>query len=69
MPTLPVVVVVTLRVNEQSVIAATSMYWLSQNRLPVGCEHLVVQPPVSVVTHAVSQEMFAWTVQEPVQQS
>ncbi len=54
----PVPVVAVIE-NVQSVVAATSMYWLSQNRLPVDWEHLVVQPPVSMVTQASSQEMFA----------
>jgi hypothetical protein len=62
-------VVVTLSENEQSVTAAMSMYWLSQKSPPVGSLHLVVQPPVSELTHSWSHLMFAWTVQEPVQQS
>jgi hypothetical protein len=61
--------VVTLIEKEQSVIAPTSMYWLSQNRPPEGCWHLVVQPPVSVVVQFRSQLMLASTVQEPLQLS
>ncbi len=66
---LPEVVVETSSENEQSVIAARSTYRLSRKRLPVGCEHRVAQPPACVVTQASSQEMFAWTVQEPAEQS
>jgi hypothetical protein len=59
----------TLSEKVQSVTAPMSMYWLSQKRPPEGCAHFVVQPPVSVVVHAESHMMFAWTVQEPLQQS
>jgi hypothetical protein len=52
-------VVVTLSAKVQSVMAAMSMYWSSQNRPPVGAEHFVVQPPVRVVAHAVLHVMFA----------
>jgi hypothetical protein len=66
---LPVVVVVTLSENEQSVIAPMSMYWPSQKSPPWGLPHLVVHPPVSMLTHDSSHEMFAWTVHDPLQQS
>jgi hypothetical protein len=62
-------VVVTLSVNEQSVTEPTSMYWSSQKRLPVGAEHLVVQPPVRELTQVSLHVMFACTVQDPLQQS
>jgi hypothetical protein len=65
--TLPVVV--TVIENVQSVTAATSMYWSSQKSPPWGVSHFVVHPPVSVLTHDWSHEMFAWTEQDPLQQS
>jgi hypothetical protein len=65
----PVDDVFTLSVNVQSVTALMSMYWLSQKSPPEGSPHLVVQPPVSVLTQVSSQLMFACTVQDPVQQS
>ena len=50
-------------------MALTSMYWSSQKRLPEGCSHFVVQPPVSVAVQFASHSMLASTVHEPVQES
>ncbi len=60
---------VTLSENEQSVTAAMSMYWPSQKSPPWGSPHFVVHPPVSMLTQVWSQEMFACTVHDPLQQS
>lgn len=62
-------VVVALIENVQSVTALTSMYWSSQKSPPLLSLHFVVHPPSSMLTQLSSHEMFAWTVQEPLQQS
>jgi hypothetical protein len=62
-------VAVTVIEKLQSVTAPMSMYWLSQKSPPEGCEHFVMQPPVSELVHDPSHMMFASTVQEPLQLS
>jgi hypothetical protein len=65
----PVSVAVMSSEKLQSAMAFTSMNWPSQNRPPVGCEHLVVQPPVSADLQFRSHWMFASTVHVPEQLS